>query len=87
MPQMQFPIFPDGVTLITQELAFKKENNRVMYFNGSMPIFIHDANDIRAFKMITSQFCVNGSCKLVEVARAFSVAEVSVKRAVKLYRN
>lgn len=89
MPQMQFPIFPSGVTHITKELAFKKddETKKVVYFNGSMPIFIHDVSDVRSFKMITSQFCVSGCCKQSEVARAFGVAEISVKRAVKLYRS
>ena len=32
---------------------------RVTYFNGQMPVFVHDTNDIRPFRLITSQFCVN----------------------------
>lgn len=65
MPQMQLPIFPEGVTHITPELAFKKEGGRVTYLNGSMPVFAHDEKDIRTFRMITSQFCVNGNAKQV----------------------
>jgi transposase-like protein len=87
MPQMQLPIFPNGVTHITPELAFKKEGGRVTYFNGSMPVFVHDDTDIRTFRMITSQFCVNGSAKQSEVARAFGITLINVKRAVKLYRE
>jgi transposase-like protein len=87
MPQMQLPIFPEGVTHITPELAFKKEGGRVTYFNGLMPVFIHDEKDIRTFRMITSQFCVNGNTKQSEVARAFGITRMNVKRAVKLYRE
>lgn len=86
MPQIQFPIFPCGVTHITNELAFKVENGVVVYFNGSMPVFMHDQCDIKTFRMITSQFCINGNAKLAEISRAFGIPEISVKRAVKLYR-
>ena len=87
MPQMQLPIFPEGVTPITAELAFKRERGRVTYFNGLMPVFVHDDTDIRTFRMITSQFCVNGNTKQSEIARAFGITLINVKRAVKLYRQ
>ncbi len=87
MPQMQLPIFPEGVTHITSELAFKKEGGRVTYFNGSMPVFVHDEKDIRTFRMITSQFCINGNAKQSEIACAFGITPINVKRAVKLYRE
>ena len=86
MPQIQLPFFPPGVTHITSELAFKVEEGVVVYFNGSMPVFMHDQGDTRTFRMITSQFCINGNAKLAEIARAFGVPDISVKRAVKLYR-
>jgi transposase-like protein len=87
MPQLQLPLFPEGVTHINAELAFVKENDRITYFNGTMPVFVHDVDDHRTFKMITAQFCVTGNTKLVEISRAFGVPEISVKRAVKLYRE
>ena len=87
MPQVQLPIFPEGVTHITPELAFKKEGGKVVYLNGSMPVFVHDEKDIRTFRMITSQFCVNGNAKQSEMASAFGIPLISVKRAVKLYRD
>jgi transposase-like protein len=87
MPQMQLPVFPDGVTPITAELAFMKEDGRVTYFNGQMPVFVHDENDVRTFHLITSQFCINGNAKQSEIARAFGVSLISVKRAVKCYRD
>jgi transposase-like protein len=84
---MQLPVFPEGVTHITPELAFKKEGGRVTYFNGSMPVFVHEETDVPTFRMITSQFCVNGNAKQSEVARAFGITLINVKRAVKLYRE
>ena len=87
VPQIQLPIFPEGVTHITNELAFRTVDDQVTYFNGSMPIFIHAVDDTKTFRMITSQFCVNGAAKLIEISKAFGVPTISVKRAVKLYRS
>ena len=87
MPQTQFPFFPEGVTLITPLLAFRKEDGRVTYFNGSMPVFIHEEADLDSFRMITAQFCVNGNAKQADISRAFGVSKISLKRAVKLYRE
>ncbi len=86
MPQLQLPFFPEGVTHITPLLAFRKEDGRVVYFNGSMPVFVHDESDLASFRMITAQFCVNGNAKQAEIAAAFGVAKISLKRAVKRYR-
>jgi transposase len=87
MPQMHLPFFPDGVELITPELAFEKKEGQVTYFNGHMPVFIHAEQDIPTFRMITAQFCVNGNAKQADISRAFGITLISVKRAVKLYRE
>ena len=87
MPQLQFPIFPEGVTNITRELAFMKKEGRVTYFNGQMPVFIHEEGDLRTFRMITSQFIINGNVKQAQIARVFGLPLVTVKRYTKLYRE
>ncbi len=87
MPQMHLPFFPDGVEHITSELAVQKEDGQVTYFNGHMPVFIHAENDLRTFRMITAQFCANGNAKQADIARTFGVTLISVKRAVKRYRD
>jgi hypothetical protein len=87
MPQMQLPIFPEGVTRITNQSAFKKEDCQVTYFNGVMPVFSHAENDIATFRMITSQFGVTGDVKQSDIIRAFGVTSISVKRSVKIYRE
>jgi transposase-like protein len=87
MPQLHLPMFPNGVTHITNELAFEKKDGKITYFNGHMPVFTHDENDIATFRMITSQFCVSGYAKQSDIIRAFGVTKISVKRSVKLYRE
>ena len=87
MPQMHLPFSPDGVEHITSELAFEKKDGQVTYFNGHMPVFIHGEEDIAAFRMITAQFCLNGNAKQADISRAFGITLISVKRAVKLYRQ
>lgn len=81
------PFFPAGVTHITPLLAFRKEDGRVTYFNASMPVFVHDEEDRASFRMITAQFCVNGNAKQVDIAHAFGISKISLKRAVKCYRE
>jgi transposase-like protein len=87
MRQLHLPMFPSGVTQITAELAFWKQDGEVTYFNGHLPVFCHPENDIATFRMITSQFCVNGGAKQSDIIRAFGVTSISVKRSVKVYRE
>lgn len=87
MPQIQLPIFPSGSTHITSTLAFAREGDQITYFNGSMPVFSHDKNDLDSFRMITAQFYLNGNAKQAEIARAFGVTKISLKRAVKRYQE
>jgi transposase len=87
MPQVQLPIFPTGVTHITAELAFERRDGAVTYFNGQMPVFRHAVEDRRTFRMIVSQFVVNGNARQAEIARAFGIPLVNVKRAVRCYRE
>lgn len=87
MTQAQLPIFPNGVTLINAHLGFEKNDGNVTYFNGMMPVFSHAQSDLNTFRMITSQFYVNGNATQAEICRAFSVNPINVKRAVKKYRE
>src|SRR5208282_3172427 len=87
MPQRHLPLFPSGVTHITNELAFERRDGKIAYFNGHMPVFVHAEDDVATFRMITSQFCESGYAKQSDIIRAFGVTSISVKRAVKLYRE
>jgi len=48
-----------------------------------MPVFVHDESDLQTFRMITSQFYINGNATQAEICRAFGVPSITVKRAVK----
>lgn len=87
MPQTSLPFFPDDITLINSQVGFQRHNGIVYYFNGSMPIYQHPEQDIRSFRLFTSQLVVNGNAKQVEIVKAFGVSEISVKRWVKRYRE
>jgi hypothetical protein len=86
MPQIQFPFFPEGVTHITSLLAFARRDGQVTYFDGSMPVFLHAQTDLASLRMITAQFVVSGHATQAQIARAFGVAKISVKRGQALPR-
>ncbi len=87
MPQGLLPIFPESSTHVNNIIAFEKRNGSVYYFNGCMPIFQHSENDLISFKVFTSQLYINGNCTQREIVDAFGVTSISVKRAVKKYRE
>ncbi len=87
MPQLQLPMFPAGVTEINSQIAVQKEAGRVFYLHGHMPVFQHEEQDVRSFRMFTSQMIVGGTVKPKEIVKAFGVPMVTVKRYVKVYRD
>jgi hypothetical protein len=87
MPQAQMPFFPQGVIHINPMLAFSMENGRVAYITAGMQLYTHEENDRTSFLMISAQFCANGMAKQAEIAHAFGVPSLAIKRAVKLYRE
>jgi len=87
MPQMQLPLFPAGVTEINNRIAVQKEAGTVYYLHGHLPVFQHAEQDVRGFRMFTSQMIVNGTVKPQEIVRAFGVPMITVKRYMKLYRE
>jgi transposase len=87
MPQLQLPMWPAGATEITPEIAVQKQDGRVFYLYGHMPVFQHEATDLQSFRMFTSQMIVNGTVKQKDIVRTFGVPLITVKRSVKLYRE
>jgi len=87
MPQLQLPIFPEGTTLLTPEIAFECREGKVTYIYGHLPIFQHAQEDVASFRYFTSQLVVNGTVGQADIARAFHVPTVTVKRYVKRFRE
>ena len=73
MPQLQLPIFPKGMTMINANLGVITRDETVTYVYGSLPIFSHAVDDLKTFRMITSQLYVNGSVKQADICRAFGI--------------
>jgi hypothetical protein len=63
---------PARVTEMNHQIAVEKQAGQVYYFYGHMPVF-HHQEDVRGFRMFTSQMIVNGTVKLEEIVEAFGV--------------
>ncbi len=87
MPQGILPLFADDATPINGLISFQRKNGMVYYFHGCLPLFSHPQDDKASFRMFTSQLYIDGNCKQSEIVKAFGVTSISVKRAVKKYRE
>ncbi len=87
MPQVQLPIFPAGCVEINRDLACRTEDDKVVYFNGHLPVFTHAKTDLASFRLFTSQLIVQGSATQGQIAKAFGVPLVAIKRMTKLFRD
>mgnify|MGYP001587382429 CR=1 FL=1 len=87
MPQLQLPMFPAGVTEINSRIAVQKDAGTVWYIHGHLPVFQHAEEDVRSFRMFTSQMIAGGVVKPKEIVQTFGVPMITVKRYVKLYRD
>lgn len=52
-----------------------------------MPVFSHDQDDRASFRLIMAQLHVTSGAKQADLARAFGIPQITIKRAVKHYRN
>lgn len=84
---MQLPVFPGGVTEINSRIAVQQEAGVIWYIHGHLPVFQHKEQDVRSFRMFTSQMIAGGTVRPKEIVKAFGVPMVTVKRYVKLYRE
>ncbi len=88
MPQMELPIFPVGTTLINLSLAFHCDlQGNVVYFYGYLPVFQHAKDDIRTHRLIMAQLYINGTAKQTELAKAFGINVIVIKRSVSLFQD
>jgi len=84
---MQLPVFPAGLTSINQNIGFQCESGKVVYFHGHLPVFEHDADDVRSFRLYTSQLIERGTVRQGEIAQSFGVPLITVKRYAKVLRE
>jgi len=87
MPQVQLPVFPIGTTAITSELGFERQGQQIVYLNGHLPVFTHQVDDLGSFRLFTSQLIANGTASQTQIATAFGVPLITVKRYCRLLRE
>lgn len=87
MPQVQMPFLAEGVTNVNNALGYSRQNGRISCFTGNVQMYSHEVDDSASFRMIIAQICVNGVAKQADIARSFGIPFLTVKRAVKLYRQ
>ena len=87
MPQVQMPFFAEGVTNINNMLGYSRQNGRISYFTGNVQMYTHEVDDSASFRMIIAQICDNGIARQADIARSLGIPFLTVKRAVKLYRQ
>jgi transposase len=87
MLTIQLPLFPPELTFISRQISFQKKDGIVYYFHGLFPLFTHEESDLKSFRLITSQLVMSGNVKQIEIAKAFGVTYISVKRSVNLLRK
>ena len=87
MPQAILPIFSSELTSINERIAFQKKDGQVFYFQGMLPFFCHDEQDKASFRYITAQMAVLGTATQADIARAFGITSISLKRYTKQLRE
>lgn len=85
--QLHLPLFPAEGERLGDQCSVVERDGTVWYFHYDMPIFSHAVDDRASFRMFTSSLCDQGLCKQVEIERVFCVSAISVKRAVKQFRE
>jgi hypothetical protein len=87
MPQLQLPIFPTGLTAITNDIAFQQQEGKIVYFHGHLPVFQHEEKDVKSFRLFTSQLIANGTVRQRDIVQAFKVPLGTVKRYMKVHHQ
>ena len=87
MPQLQLPMFPEGLTAINEDLAFQRQAGQAVYFHGLLPVFQHGEKDLKSFRLFTSQLIANGTVRQRDIVQAFGVPLATVKRYMKVHRE
>ena len=87
MPQLILPLIPPGATRINDSVNVYREENLWTYFVNLQPIFSHQADKNRMFRLITSQLIDSGACRQVDILNAFGVSKSSVARSLQTLRE
>ncbi len=87
MAQMILPLIPKGATEISNLVSVFRDETRWTYFVGTHPIYSHEARDDRMFRLTVAQLVESGTCRQVDLMRAFGIAKSKIIRAVNKFRK
>ena len=87
MHQTFLPVYPKDIKMINSDIGIKNIGEKILYFNGGMPIYQHHVNDYKSFRYITSQMIDLKTVRHVEIISSFKVSKESVNRWLKIYRQ
>ena len=87
MPQAILPLIPAGATSVNEFISVQHQEGTCIWFHGAFPVFSHAVEDLKSFRLFSSQLVVNGTCKQRELAQAFGISLISIKRYAKKYRE
>jgi hypothetical protein len=62
MQQLMLPIIPQGTTVINGQVSVDNRNDEWFYFLDGIPIYSHQADNKKLFRLHTSQLINAGSC-------------------------
>jgi len=87
MQQLMLPIIPQGTTVINGQVSVDNRNDEWFYFLGGIPIYSHQADNKKLFRLHTSQLINAGSCRATDIITTFGVSKSSVMRSLRQLRE
>ena len=87
MPQLPLPVFPAGLAPLSEDIGFRCEDGKVVYFYWHLPVFQHAKEDLKSFRLFTSQLIDSGTVRQADIVKAFEVPLATVKRYMRVYRE
>jgi len=87
MPQQILPLIPRDATQISGLVSVFRDDANWTYFLSTHPIYSHRKNDLRMFRMVTSQMIGSGACRQVDIQKTFGVSKSSVIRSLNKLRT
>lgn len=87
MQQLILPMIPHGTTLINAQVSVDNRNDEWFYFLSGIPIYSHQANNKKLFRLHTAQLINAGACRSIDIIRTFGVSKSSVMRSLRQLRE
>ena len=87
MQQLLLPIIPHGTTLINGQVSVDNRNDEWFYFLGGIPIYSHQSDNKKLFRLHTSQLINSGVCRAIDIIRTFGVSKSNVMRSLRQLRE